>query len=225
MHVEERYLSLPPGSRAAGIHPSSRDLPSAQGLYDPRFEHDACGVNFVCHLRGRASHRIVQLGIGALCRMQHRGALGAEVNTGDGAGLLIQVPDGLYRAVVDFDLPEAGAYATGIAFLPNVSSLADEAMALVEATAVSEGLEVLGWRDLPVDDSMIGNAARSTEPLFRQLFLAAPAASDGGRPSGIDLDRLAYAVRKRTEHEISLADPEGGQAHGVYFPSDRKSVV
>ncbi len=219
MHVEERDLSLPPGSRAAGIHASSRDLPSAQGLYDPRFEHDACGVNFVCHLRGRASHRIVQLGIGALCRMQHRGALGAEVNTGDGAGLLIQVPDGLYRAVVNFDLPEAGAYATGIAFLPNVSSLADEAMALVEATAVSEGLEVLGWRDLPVDDSMIGNAARLTEPLFRQLFLAAPATSDGGRPSGIDLDRLAYAVRKRTEHEISLADPEGGQAHGVYFPS------
>ena len=214
MHVEQRDPSP-----LSGTHVSRRDLPVAQGLYDPRFEHDACGVNFVCHLRGQASHRIVELGIGALCRMQHRGALGAEVNTGDGAGLLIQVPDGFYRSVVDFALPEAGAYATGIAFLPNVAGLADEAMALVEATAESEDLEVLGWRDLPVDDSMIGNAARSTEPIFRQLFLAAPAGSDGSRPSGIDLDRLAYAVRKRTEHEISLVDPTGGAAHGVYFPS------
>ena len=93
-------------------------LPPAQGLYDPRMEHDSCGVNFVCHLHGVATHRIVQLGIGALCKMQHRGALGAETNTGDGAGLLIQVPDDFYRQVVPFDLPEAGRYATGIAFLP-----------------------------------------------------------------------------------------------------------
>ena len=214
MHIEQRYPTP-----QTGTHVSRRDLPAAQGLYDPRFEHDACGVNFVCHLRGQASHRIVELGIGALCRMQHRGALGAEINTGDGAGLLIQIPDGFYRSVVDFDLPEAEAYATGIAFLPNVSNLADEAMALIEATAEFEGLEVLGWRDLPVDDSMIGNAARSTEPIFRQLFLAAPGGRDGSRPTGIDLDRLVFAVRKRTEHEISLVDPAGGAAHGVYFPS------
>jgi len=202
-----------------GTPVSRRDLPAAQGLYDPRFEHDACGVNFVCHLRGHASHRIVELGIGALCRMQHRGALGAEIDTGDGAGLLIQVPDGFYRSAVNFDLPEAGAYATGIAFLPNVTALADEAMALVEAIVESEGLEVLGWRELPIDDSIIGKAARSTEPIFRQLFLTAPATEEGSRPSGIDLDRLVYAVRKRTEHEISLVDHAGVDAHGVYFPS------
>ena len=88
----------------------------ARGLYDPRFEHDACGVNFVCHLRGEASHEILELGIGALCNMAHRGALGAEKNTGDGAGILIQVPDAFYREVVDFDLPDVGEYATGIAF-------------------------------------------------------------------------------------------------------------
>ncbi len=205
-------------SDRSGRGASSRDLPAPQGLYDPRFEHDACGVNFVCHLRGVASHRIVQLGIGALCRMQHRGALGAEVDTGDGAGLLIQVPDGFYRAVVDFELPEAGTYATGIAFLPNVEGLAAEAMTLVEETVASEGLEVLGWRDLPVDDSMIGNAARAAEPVFRQLFVAGPQVDDGSRPSGIELDRLAFAVRKRTEHEISLVDGEGHE-HGVYFPS------
>ena len=89
----------------------SSGIPAAQGLYDQRFEHDACGVNFVCHLRGHRSHDIVALGIGALCKLQHRGALGAEKNTGDGAGILLQVPDRFYREVVDFDLPPEGAYA------------------------------------------------------------------------------------------------------------------
>jgi len=205
------------------IHPPeseapNRGLPGPQGLYDPRFEHDSCGVNFVCHLRGEVSHRIVQLGLGALCRMQHRGALGAEVDTGDGAGLLIQVPDAFYRSVVDFELPDAGSYATGIAFLPKATGLAEQAIALVEQTAASEGLEILGWRDLPVDDSMIGNTARASEPAFHQVFLAGVKAADGTRPAGIDLDRLTYVLRKRTEHEISLLDDEG-ETHGVYFPS------
>jgi len=194
-----------------------RDLPPAQGLYDPRMEHDSCGVNFVCHLHGVATHRIVQLGIGALCKMQHRGALGAETNTGDGAGLLIQVPDDFYRQVVPFDLPEAGRYATGIAFLPQGDDPADQAAAEVSRIAVEEGLEVLGWRDLPIDDSMIGDAARSTEPTFRQVFLAGLEGPEG-RPAGLDLDRIAYVVRKRTEHEVVVAD-KNGQDHGVYFPS------
>jgi len=211
------------------------DLPEPQGLYDPRFERDACGVNFVCHLRGVASHEIVQLGIGALCTMQHRGALGAEVNTGDGAGLLIQVPDGFYREVLQveegIELPQPGAYATGIAFLPAESAtgspeLADRAACEVERLAEEEGLEVLAWRDLPVDDSMIGSAARASEPVFRQLFLAARADTDGNRASGIDLDRLAYVLRKRTEHEIVVSHGPAGTGggagrgeHRVYFPS------
>ena len=194
-----------------------RNLPPAQGLYDPRMEHDSCGVNFVCHLHGVATHRIVQLGIGALCKMQHRGALGAETNTGDGAGLLIQVPDDFYRQVVPFELPEAGQYATGIAFLPQGADSADLATTAVNRIAVEEGLEVLGWRDLPVDDSMIGDAARSTEPTFRQVFLAAPE-GPVGRPAGLDLDRIAYVVRKRSEHEVAVTD-ENGQDCGVYFPS------
>ena len=201
--------------------------PVAQGLYDPRFEHDACGVNFVCHLRGEASHEIVSLGIGALCNMQHRGALGAEKNTGDGAGLLLQVPDAFYRAVVPFELPDTGGYATGIAFLPRQADEADMVATQVETLAVEEGLEVLGWRDLPVDDSMIGSAARSTRPTFRQLFVAAPD-TGSGRPAGLALDRLVYVLRKRTEHEISLGTGAatgtgmgaGSRAHdGVYFPS------
>src|SRR5258708_31642121 len=92
--------------------------PGPQGLYDPAFEHDSCGVSFVVDIKGRRSHSIVELGLTALCNLAHRGASGAEVNTGDGAGILIQVPDRFLRAVVDFDLPPAGAYATAIAFLP-----------------------------------------------------------------------------------------------------------
>jgi glutamate synthase (NADPH) large chain len=96
-----------------------RDLPSPQGLYHPRFEHDSCGVNFVVHMKGQRSHEIVELGIGALCNLQHRGALGSEPNTGDGAGILLQMPDRFLRSVVDFDLPREGSYACGIAFLPS----------------------------------------------------------------------------------------------------------
>jgi glutamate synthase (NADPH/NADH) large chain len=90
----------------------------SEGLYDPRFEHDACGVSFVADLRGRRSHRIVELGLSALCNLDHRGALGADEGTGDGAGILIQVPDRFFRSVVDFELPPAGYYGTGMAFLP-----------------------------------------------------------------------------------------------------------
>ena len=93
------------------------DLPRSQGLYDSRFEHDSCGVNFVCNLHGIASHEVVEMGIGALCTLQHRGAIGAEKNTGDGAGILMQIPDKLYREVVEFELPEKQFYATGICLL------------------------------------------------------------------------------------------------------------
>ena len=94
------------------------DVPSPQGLYDPAFEHDACGVGFVVDMHGRASHRIIDLGIASLCHLDHRGATGAEANVGDGAGILVQIPDGFLRQVVDFELPAAGSYAVGCAFLP-----------------------------------------------------------------------------------------------------------
>ncbi len=206
----------------------SRDLPPAQGLYDPRFEHDACGVNFVCDLKGRPRHEIVQLGIGALCNLEHRGAAGAEVNTGDGAGILIQVPDAFLRAVVPFELPPAGSYATGIAFLPQDSVQAHQAALQVEAIVEDEGLEVLGWREVPVDASDLGSQALATMPRFRQVFIAGRGQAGKGL-SGIDLDRALYPVRKRIEHEIRVAggpdqvnEAMGGQssAHdGVYFPS------
>ena len=110
-------------------------LPPRQGLYDPMNEHDACGLNFVCDMSGTASHRIVELGIGALCALDHRGAAGADPTVGDGSGILVQIPDAFLRAVVDFDLPQKGAYATGIAFLPPEPAAAAPAMAEIQRIA------------------------------------------------------------------------------------------
>ena len=189
-----------------------RDLPTVQGLYDPRFEHDACGVSFVADIAGRRTHDLVETAISSLCNLDHRGAKGAEENSGDGAGILLQVPDRFFRTVVDFELPEAGRYAVGIAFLPAADP--DDAARNVAKIAQSEGLRVLGWRDVPTDDSMLGRSARAVMPVFRQVFLAGEA-PDGTPLEGIGLDRYAYVVRKRIEHE--LLDADGDSL--VYFPS------
>ena len=197
-------------------------IPTREGLYDPQFEHDSCGVSFACDISGAASHRIVALGIRALCNLEHRGALGADPLTGDGAGILIQVPDRFLRDSVGYSLPPPGCYATGIGFLPAGPDAAEAAAVQVEAIVRSEGLEVIGWRDVPVDDSRLGVGARAAMPSFRQLFIA------GGGLSGIDLDRRAYIVRKRIEHEIGPDDDQPESAAmgaaapphtGVYFPS------
>ncbi len=186
--------------------PWSVDLPAAFGLYDPANEHDACGVSFVVDIKGRASHEIVALGIGALCNLEHRGAQGAEANTGDGAGITIQIPDKFLRAVVEFDLPPIGQYAVGTAFLPRAEADTLQVVSLIEKIVGSEGLRVLGWRDVPIDDSMIGASARDVMPLFRHLFIG----SANGPIDRMTLERLAFVVRKRIEHEIGKS---------VYFPS------
>ena len=171
------------------------------GLYRAEYEHDACGVAFVADMFGRPTRDIVDMAITALENLDHRGATGAETNTGDGAGILLQVPDAFLRAVVDFDLPEAGHYAVGMAFLPAMGGRS-EAVRQVEECAAAEGLEVLGWRSVPTDSSMIGPTALAAMPTFRQLFVR-----DARGASGIDLDRLAYRVRRRCEDA------------GVYFAS------
>ena len=150
----------------------------------------------------------------ALCNLDHRGASGAEVNTGDGAGILLQVPDGFLRSVVDFPLPEAGAYGVGLAFLPLDAEAAEKTMARINTIVDDEGLRVLGWRDVPVDSSMIGPTALSVVPSFRQLFVDDP---DGA--TGIALDRLLFVVRKRCEHELAGVDGPGAGVPEVYFPS------
>src|SRR5204863_4284199 len=140
-----------------------------RGLYDPAYEHDACGVAFVADVAGRRSHEVVGQGLGALCRLDHRGARGAEPNTGDGAGIMLQIPDGFYRAVVDFPLPPAGRYATGLVFLPT-GGPADEAraIAVLEKYALVEGATVLGWRDVPVREDGLGATALAAVPGIAQ---------------------------------------------------------
>jgi len=187
------------------INPSG--LPTAHGLYDPRFEHDACGVSFVADIKGRASHDIVIRGLGALCNMEHRGATGAEADTGDGAGVLLQIPDRFLRGVVNFELPVVGSYVVGMAFLPSDVAVAAQAQSAIEAIAREEGLTVLGWRDVPTDPTTLGAGARAVMPTFRQLFL-----SDPNGASGIDLDRKVFVTRKRVEHDLPTEQK-------TYFPS------
>ncbi len=187
-------------------------LPAGQGLYRSEHEHDACGVAFVATLTGVPSHQIVQDALTALRNLQHRGASGAEVNSGDGAGILVQVPDAFLREVVDFALPATGRYAVGTAFLPAEPEARDRAVGIIERVAGEEGLDVLGWREVPVTPSLLGQTSASTMPTFRQLFVAGR--SDGGsRPEGLVLDRTAFVLRKRVEHETR----DAGAAS--YFPS------
>ncbi|MFD4757517.1 glutamate synthase large subunit [Streptomyces sp. NPDC058439] len=174
--------------------------PAQQGMYDPRNEHDACGVGFVATLTGVASHELVEQALTVLRNLEHRGATGSEPDSGDGAGILLQVPDTFLRDEVAFELPEAGAYAVGVAFLP--ADDATEAVRKLEKISAEEGLKVLGWRQVPVTPDILGNGARATMPEFRQLFVA------DGTSTGIALDRKAFVLRKRAEREA-----------GVYFPS------
>ncbi|MBV8539447.1 MAG: glutamate synthase large subunit [Pseudonocardiales bacterium] len=174
-------------------------------MYDPAYEHDACGVAFVADLTGRCDHSIVRNALTALRNLEHRGARGGEPDTGDGAGILFQLPDGFFREVLDFELPEPGRYAVGTAFLPVEDAAEAATMAAVEDIAAAEGMRVLGWRELPVDPEGVGPTARSAMPRFRQLFLM-PAA--GGPLTGLDLERRVYCVRKRAERDLD-----------VYFPS------
>ncbi|MDX3230900.1 glutamate synthase large subunit [Streptomyces sp. ME19-01-6] len=181
----------------------SASHPARQGMYDPRDEHDACGVGFVATLTGEASHELVEQALTVLRNLEHRGATGSEPDSGDGAGVLIQVPDAFLRTSVSgFELPEAGSYAVGIAFLPDGEADGAAAVDHIERIAAEEGLTVLGWREVPVAPELLGNGARATMPAFSQLFVA------DGASSGLALDRKAFVLRKRAEREA-----------GVYFPS------
>src|SRR4051794_18579014 len=180
--------------------PYQHAFPPPQGLYDPRHEHDSCGVAFVATLTGVASHDIVKQAIQALLNLDHRGAAGAEPNSGDGAGILLQVPDGFLREVVDFDLPAQHSYAVGTAFLPGDPEEIAKTRARIEEIADEEGLTVLGWREVPVDGSSLGRTAAAVMPAFSQLFVA----GSGARLTGMALERLAFCLRKRAERETDV---------------------
>ena len=198
-----------PSSRAPETTLPFSALPARQGLYDPAAEADSCGVAFLADLSGRPSHQLVRNALIALHNMDHRGAAGAEPSSGDGSGLTVGIPDAFLRAVVGFELPPVGDYVTGIAFLPTRPGARARVEQLISEAVASEGLRVLGWRELPVDSTGIGPTALSVMPAFSQLFLA------GAEPglTGLELERRAYAVRKVSERLVREAGEE------LYFPS------
>src|SRR5690349_10447213 len=173
-HVASPQAKTPAASGLAG-------LPAKQGMYNPAFEKDACGLAMVATLRGEAGHDIIDLALTALRNLEHRGAIGSDAGTGDGAGILTQMPDAFLRAVVGFDLPPVGEYAAGMAFLPRDADERAAQKAGIERIAASENLTVLGWREVPTADDNLGKLAFEARPVFEQLFVSHPAS--GGAPA------------------------------------------
>ena len=174
---------------------TSHQLPSKQGLYDPQFEHDACGVGFVVQMRGLASHDIVQQGLRILCNLEHRGACGSEVNTGDGAGMLVQVPHRFLQKVAaaeGFELPEPGQYGVGLVFTSPHADVRAESRRRFESVVAQMGQKVLGWRDVPTDNSTLGLTAQASEPFMQQVFIARAA----DLKDDLAFERKLYVIRK-----------------------------
>lgn len=195
-------------------------LPKKQGLYDPRFEHDSCGVGFVCNIDGKASHDIVSKGMDVLERMSHRGAVGADPKTGDGAGVLIQMPHRFYERVCrscGIELPEEGKYGTGIVFLPTEEKDRDRCEGSFEEIIKSEGQLFLGWRDVPVNGSIIGTVASETMPVIRQVFIGC--SPDMKDPMAFE--RKLYVIRKRVEKAIAVSSVERKETFYVTNLSSR----
>lgn len=184
-------------------------LPAAAGLYDPANEHDNCGMAMVATLRGEPGHDIIEQALAALRNMEHRGAVGSDAGTGDGAGILTQIPDDFFRAVIGPELPAAGRYAIGGAFLPVDDAERERLRARIERIAAEEELRVIAWREVPVEPRELGQLAREAMPRIEQLAVRSERVNFRGNPrKGLALDRQCYRLRKRVEHEL-----------GVYFMS------
>ncbi|MFZ2655321.1 MAG: glutamate synthase large subunit [Victivallales bacterium] len=169
--------------------------PEKKGLYDSANEHDSCGVGFVANIDGTRTHKIIEQGIEVLVKLLHRGAVGGDANTGDGAGILSQIPDEFFRKVMiaqNIELPPAGQYGVGMVFLPVDQKVSKKCIAAIDKSIKSEGFEVLGWRDVPTDDSSLGKLAKDTQPVVKQVFI-------GRKKEGLDIDafeRKLYVIRR-----------------------------
>jgi hypothetical protein len=175
-------------------------LPQKQGLYDPQNEHDACGIGFVVNSKGEQSHEIISKGLQILINLTHRGACGCDPQTGDGAGILIQIPHKFFAReceALGFTLPPPGEYGVGMVFLPVEPSHRLIAEGILERIAREEGLSVLGWRDTPLNTDAIGRVARASQPYIEQIFIRG-----GPGMSEDELERKLYVVRKRAESEL-----------------------
>ncbi len=187
--------------------------PAAQGLYDPQFEHDACGVGFIVQMQGRKSHEIVEHGLTILLNLDHRGACGCEPNTGDGAGILLQVPHKFLKkvtAAIGITLPEAGQYGVGMIYGSPDAAIRATARQRFEAAAASLGLKVLGWRDVPTDNDLLGATARESEPFMQQVFVGRSSTSDQWSTADLKDDlafeRKLFVLRKISYNEIHKDD-------------------
>ncbi|MDP9344181.1 MAG: glutamate synthase subunit alpha, partial [Actinomycetota bacterium] len=177
----------------------SRIPAHAEGLYDPRYEHDACGVAMVARLDNEPRHDVVVKALEALDNLEHRGAEGADVRTGDGAGILVRLPHAFFRGAVDFELPAPGGYGVAMCFLPRDPALRARIEALLELNARIEGQRVLGWRDVPVDERHVGDTANASRPEVRQLFIEAGPGFEHDRDA---FERKLYVIRRIVEHAV-----------------------
>src|SRR5579862_1984868 len=178
-------------------HTSSRliGLPPKQGLYDPQFEHEACGVGFVVNVKGKKSHQIITQALTVLLNLDHRGACGCEVNTGDGAGILIQMPHAFLKKVCaqsHIDLPAEGHYGAGIVYLPREAAERRECEQIFGKIVAEEGQHVVGWRDVPTNNSTLGETAKASEPFMRQVFIR----RDAKLTDDMAFERKLYIIRK-----------------------------
>jgi glutamate synthase (ferredoxin) len=184
-------------------------IPEKQGLYDPLFEHDSCGVGFIVDMHGRKSHTIVRSALQVLINLEHRGAKGCEVNTGDGAGITMQIPDRFLRieaGKLGINLPEPGRYGVGMVFLPKNADSRKRCEELLAEAVARTGQTVLGWRDVPTNNSPIGNSAKAVEPVFRQIFISA---ADGVKDR-LDFERKLYLIRRRAENAVAASKIKEG---------------
>jgi glutamate synthase (ferredoxin) len=191
-------------------------VPAKQGLYDPQFEHDACGIGFVVNVKGKKSHEIVEQALTVLQNLDHRGACGCEENTGDGAGILLQIPHDFLQHVCEglgFQLPKPGQYGVGMVFLPPDRDLRHQCEEMLEEIVASEGQQVLGWRSVPTDNMYVGDTAKSCEPSIRQIFIGRAASIQ----DDLAFERKLYVIRRRAENAIRYKGVAGGQY--FYIPS------
>ena len=191
-----------------------RHFPEKQGLYDPGFEKDACGVGFVCNINGKKTHDIVEQGIEVLERLSHRGAVGADPDTGDGAGILIQIPHNFLLKVckkAGISLPDPGYYGAGLVFLPQDHQPRESIKGLFENIVRSEGQYFLGWRDVPVESSAIGKGARQSMPFIAQIFIG----MNENLKDQLDFERKLYVIRKQIENAVRELKAE--QQSSIYI--------
>jgi len=198
--------------------------PAKQGLYDPQFEHEACGVGFVADIKGRKSHTIIQQALQVLLNLNHRGACGCEANTGDGAGILIQPPHEFLKLVARegrVSLPAAGEYGVGMVFLPQDAAQRAECEAIFSNIAAEEGQPVLGWRTIPTSNVTLGGTALASEPFMRQVFLGrnAKLADD------LAFERKLYVIRRRAENAIRYSGKVPGGDSFYLSSLSYKTVV